>query len=81
MIIHHSPLLPLDKNFNDCINRSNEITPTKSMRTRVKRILNSKLFNYSVTPECPIFKNRWNNTLYSLDESSLDDFRAIAINL
>lgn len=64
--------LPTNEDFEFCLGKFNNETPARTLVERVKQTINSLKFGNFVSPEFPIFKENWNKTLFSLDESSLD---------
>lgn len=69
--------LPTSEDFEVCLGKFNNETPSRRLRERVKRTLNTSRYGQLVSPEFPVFQKNWNKTLFSFDESSLDDLKAL----
>lgn len=69
--------LPTNEDFEFCLGKFNNETPSRTLLERVEQAVNTFKAGQFVSPDFPVFKENWNKTLFSFDESSLENLEPL----
>ena len=71
--------LPMDQDFESCLGKFNNETPSRMLLERIEQTVNTLEPGKFVSPDFPVFVENWNKTLFSFDESSLENREQLRI--